>query len=617
MTKRIIITVIVCIVTILSLKYNKSYASEIDITETFKDANLRNEILELAKEATGEENKKQIYQSDIDKITEMPGGTSLKLANKGVTDLSGIEAFAGKGITWIFLDWNELTDISPLSSLTQLTKISFSGNQVFDLTPLSSLENLKNITAINNNIENIEPLTNLNNIEYICLDGNRLTSINEISNWTKLKEISFANNLIETIPNMDNLHNLERINLMGNKISTLENISNLQLLSELEIDNNLLTSLEGIEHLNNLQYLSCSNNQIKNIEPLTKLSNLQNLNLNANQITDIISIEKNQELQYLYLDNNNIMSFDSIAKLNNISKYTVYNQKIAVEIKEKLESNYVLVPLPELYTNLYNKNTILHIENLETEVEGSQEYEILNEHTQIKLPTQDLEKGTIIVKVTDGENTYLSYQINLDRQAPIISGVENNQIYYEPIIITSEDKDIAEILLYKNGEKIEYNLGQEISETGKYVFEIKDYVGNVVTINFEISTEFNEENQKYVIQDKYITAIEANTLMKNFRKILNANIGFNVYREEKLVNEEKIVATGDKLSTDLGNEYYLIVRADGNKDGYADITDLLFLKRYLLKMIKFDEYSLKAMDLNSDNTVDITDLLLMRRLLIG
>ena len=70
MTKRIIITVIVCIVAILGLKYNKSYAAEVAITSNFKDENLKNAILELAKEATEDENKTQIYESDIDKIVK-------------------------------------------------------------------------------------------------------------------------------------------------------------------------------------------------------------------------------------------------------------------------------------------------------------------------------------------------------------------------------------------------------------------------------------------------------------------------------------------------------------------------------------------------------------------
>ena len=616
MTKRIIITVIVCIVAILGLKYSKSYAAEVDITSNFKDENLKNAILELAKEATDAEDKTQIYESDIDKIVEMPGGTSLKLANKGIKNLYGIEAFAGKGITWIFLDWNELTDLTPLSSLTELTKISFSGNTVTDLTPLASLENLRNLTAINNNIETLEPIANLSNIEYICLDGNKLTSIQEISNWTNLEEISFSNKLIEQIPNLEQLQGLEKINLNGNKIQSLSQISNLEALTNLEIDNNGLTSLEGLEKLNNLQILSCSNNQISDITPITKLENLENLNLNANQIEDISGLENNINLKYLYVDNNNILDFGVLEKLDNLSKYTIYNQKISVEIKEKITANNVLIPLPDLYTNLYDSNSFIYVEGLTTEVEGTDDYEVNVTNTQIQLKSEDLENGSIIVKVSDAYNTILRYEITLDKQAPIITGVENNEAYIEPITITSEDTDIEEVILTKDGEQIEYSIGQAISDVGKYVLEVSDFVGNKTVTNFEIKTEFKDNMEDYEIKDNYIIGILSNTTLEQFTEMLNANVEYKVYREEQQLTSEQIIKTGDLLVTEFENSYYLIVKGDGNKDGYADITDLLFLKRYLLKMITFDEYSEKAMDLNMDEVVDITDLLLMRRLLI-
>ena len=161
----------------------KVYSAEIDISKTFKDENLKSAILELAKTATGDESKTTITTSDIEKIVEQPGGTSLRLANKGITDLSGIEVFADKDITWTFLDWNEISNLEPLQNFSKLTKISFSGNQVEDLTPLA----------------NIEPLEN---IKYLTLDSNNITNLNPIINWTNLTDISIQNNQITEIPNM-------------------------------------------------------------------------------------------------------------------------------------------------------------------------------------------------------------------------------------------------------------------------------------------------------------------------------------------------------------------------------------------------------------------------------
>lgn len=180
----------------------KVYSAEIDISKTFKDENLKSAILELAKTATGDESKTTITTSDIEKIVEQPGGTSLRLANKGITDLSGIEVFADKDITWTFLDWNEISNLEPLQNFSKLTKISFSGNQVEDLTPLANIEPLENITAINNKITTLEPLRKLENIKYLTLDSNNITNLNPIINWTNLTDISIQINQITEIPNM-------------------------------------------------------------------------------------------------------------------------------------------------------------------------------------------------------------------------------------------------------------------------------------------------------------------------------------------------------------------------------------------------------------------------------
>ena len=209
MQRKKILTLIIFILFTLILVVPKTYAEEVDITGNFKDENLKNSILELAKKATEDEEKTAIYESDIDKIVAQNGGESLRLSNKGITDLSGIEAFAGKGITWIFLDWNEISDLTPLSSINSLTKISFCNNKVSDLTPLTTLVNLENISGINNEINSIDSLKDLPKIKYIGLAENELTNIDAIQNWSELVEADFKNNKIEQLPNMSKLTKLQ------------------------------------------------------------------------------------------------------------------------------------------------------------------------------------------------------------------------------------------------------------------------------------------------------------------------------------------------------------------------------------------------------------------------
>ena len=79
----------------VQLFYNKFYETgpeisteeDVDITASFLDEKLKNAILELAQNVTGDKNKTVIYKSDADKISKNSDGV-LDLSNKEITNLS-------------------------------------------------------------------------------------------------------------------------------------------------------------------------------------------------------------------------------------------------------------------------------------------------------------------------------------------------------------------------------------------------------------------------------------------------------------------------------------------------------------------------------------------------
>ena len=593
-----------------------NYAKDTDITQNFKDENLRETILQLAKEATGEENKTKIYEEDIDKIIDQPGGTSLKLAGKGIKDLSGIEIFEEKGINWIFLDWNEITDLTPISNFKTLEKISFSGNQIVDLTPLAKLENLENVIGINNKIETIEPIKDLKNVKYINLDGNLLEEIRGIENWIYLKEISFQNNKIKEIPNLQKLQELEYINLSNNEIGSLNNIPQIETLKKFEIDSNKLTNLDGIQNCINLEIFSCSNNQIENLQGIENLVNLENLNVNKNQLYSINDLNQNTELRYLYADNNYLSNLGFLEVLSNLEKYSIYNQIIAVEIKEELTGKIIKIPLPELYEDLYNPDSILYNGNLKTEVLNASEFHVNEDKKSINLRLEDLKKEDIIVQVSDDKNTILRYVIQIDRISPKVTGIEEGKTYSTSVIPQSADNDIKEVILFKDNNELEYELGNELKEEGQYKLIVKDRAGNKTEINFEIRYNF-ESGEEYQIKGKYIIGILPNTDLKTFTINLNGNVPYNVYRNGEFLSNDSIISTGDELITDYNKTFYLIVKGDVSKDGKITIKDLVKVRKRILELEEFDDLQERAADVSNDEKITIKDLVQIRKIILN
>ena len=75
----------------------------------------------------------------------------------------------------LFLYDNQITDISPLSSLTNLTYLNISYNKIIDISPLSHLTNLTHLDITHNNISDISSLSHLIDLKALYLyDNNQL-----------------------------------------------------------------------------------------------------------------------------------------------------------------------------------------------------------------------------------------------------------------------------------------------------------------------------------------------------------------------------------------------------------------------------------------------------------
>jgi Leucine-rich repeat (LRR) protein len=76
----------------------------------------------------------------------------------------------------LFLDINQISDLSPLASLTNLTRLGLSQNGITDLSPLTSLINLTDLGLYGNQISDLSPLASLTNLTRLDLEQNPLSS---------------------------------------------------------------------------------------------------------------------------------------------------------------------------------------------------------------------------------------------------------------------------------------------------------------------------------------------------------------------------------------------------------------------------------------------------------
>ncbi|MEG4184916.1 leucine-rich repeat domain-containing protein, partial [Microcoleus sp. Pol14D6] len=193
------------------------------------------------------------------------------------------------------LNNNQISDISFLGSLTNLTTLDLNNNQISDISFLGSLTNLTTLDLNNNQISDISFLGSLTNLTTLDLSNNQISDISFLGSLTNLTELHLSGNRISDISFLGSLTNLTELRLNDNQIIEISALRSLTNLTELDLDYNQITEISALRSLTNLTELGLDYNQITEISALRSLTNLTTLYLENNQITEISVLGKHAQ----------------------------------------------------------------------------------------------------------------------------------------------------------------------------------------------------------------------------------------------------------------------------------------------------------------------------------
>jgi len=295
----------------------------------FPDTNLEAVVRETIGKPTG-----PICPSDLEKLT------GLGPDRRNIADLTGLEYCTN--LDYLYLYLNQITDISPLASLTNLTRLGLDGNYwivdisplanlsslvslslgvtgISDLSPVANLTNLKYLYLYSNQISDISPLANLTSLTFLSLDDNQISDLSPVANLTSLTSLSLGGNQISDISPLASLSSLVSLVLHRNPISDFSPLASLTKLTTLDLRQNQISDLSPVANLTNLKDIYLWLNQISDISPLANLTKLTTLDLAQNQISDLSPVANLTNLEYLYLYSNQISDISPLANLTSLT----------------------------------------------------------------------------------------------------------------------------------------------------------------------------------------------------------------------------------------------------------------------------------------------------------
>ena len=222
---------------------------------------------------------------------------SLNVENKGIYDITGLE-FA-TSLTELAISQNPITDLRPLSNLTQLVQLYFEhvpeNAMDLDLRPLSTLINLEVLSLWNTWISaDISTLAGLKKLRVLELSSNQIEDISLLEGLTELRILQIKGSPIKDLHPLANLTNLRRLYLSDVSPITLNldisPLANLTHLEALFLENCRVSDISLLARLKKLRILDLTNNQILDFTPLAELMELRTLLIRGNWTHDISSL---------------------------------------------------------------------------------------------------------------------------------------------------------------------------------------------------------------------------------------------------------------------------------------------------------------------------------------
>ena len=477
-----------------------------------------------------------------------------------------------------------------LSNNTKLVNLILYYNNIEEID-LGNNINLESVWLSDNKLTNIDLSKNIN-IKYLDLSDNQLSSI-DVSNLKKLIAIGIINNKLTNIDLSNNIE-LKEVQIEGNNLSTLDLSNNTQLIG-VRANKNPLSYSFGL-YINECKKLDVDLGFLK----LPSEFGLTN-SLFGDIVNKDYNVCSNSVGVYQIKSNNSLTNYsDKTDRLHYLfSQENNYKGTYYVYIVETTSDRYI-INNEENYIYIKNDKKDKILKNIVTNYGTST---IVNNNILIKFNDE-------IIKTFEIKNIDFG---NLNTGNGVI-GINNN-INYDEFI---NNITVSEGLMYKifNGET--EITGGNISKG----MNLKVYQGEELIDNYEITDEYldlsllNVDDDKKLIKDLVI-----GTKVSEFKDKISTTGNITVVdKDNEILTDDKLIASGSKVKIELTNETYeytLSVRGDVTGNGQAKMADVMKIATHIIEgnVIKGEAFE-RAADVTGDGKIKMNDVMKLATFII-
>ncbi|MCP4551406.1 MAG: leucine-rich repeat domain-containing protein [Bacteroidetes bacterium] len=194
-----------------------------------------------------------------------------------------------------------------LKEIVSITELQLAdNNQITDLAPLSKLTNLQSIDISNTNITDPIPIRNLTKLESLYCSGSKIQSLAALKYLTNLRVLNINNTEVDKLYPLQNLTGLEFLHFNSTKIDSIQLLAEFTHLTDLRFANTSITDLGPLSQLKSLEVLNFNVTNVHSIDALAGLENLRILMMDNTRVDDLLPLANLKNLKRVYCDNSRV-----------------------------------------------------------------------------------------------------------------------------------------------------------------------------------------------------------------------------------------------------------------------------------------------------------------------
>ncbi len=248
--------------------------------------------------------------TDVSPLSQLKNLTSLNLSLTGTEDISCLKDLTA--LQELRISGTNVSDVSVLSSYTELKTLYMSQLSKLDRETISLPASVQNLYCSGDGLETLDFTASVDNLLMLEADGNDLSDISPLRKFENLSRVNLSNNRIEDISPACG-KNLSELKFNNNRVSDISAFAGLRL-SRLEGAGNQIADISALADNSQLRFVVLNHNQIKDISALKDCFHIYSLDLSYNAIEDISALATVDDLETVNLRSNKIRDISPLGQ---------------------------------------------------------------------------------------------------------------------------------------------------------------------------------------------------------------------------------------------------------------------------------------------------------------